>query len=88
MREVINYSTYTHLFNTIKSIQTQTLEKFCKKRVHDKKDFNNLYFKNALNKTHQSILVWNRNKRLHTNNKKHVHKESKERTHEEIGERM
>ena len=44
MREVINHSTHTYLLNTIKSILTQTLEKLCKKRVHDKKDFDNLYF--------------------------------------------
>ena len=44
MREVINHSTHTHLLNTIKSILTQTLEKLCKKRVHGKKDFDNLYF--------------------------------------------
>ena len=44
MREVINLSTHTHLLNTIKSILTQTLEKLCKKRVHGKKDFDNLYF--------------------------------------------
>ena len=44
MREVINHLTHTHLLNTIKSIITQTLEIFCKKRVHGKKDFHNLYF--------------------------------------------
>ena len=44
MKEVINYSTHIHLLNTIKSILTQTFEKLCKKRVHDKKDFDNLYF--------------------------------------------
>ena len=44
MREVINHSTHTHLLNTIKSILTQTLEKLCKKRVHGKEDFDNLYF--------------------------------------------
>ena len=44
MREVINQLTYTHLLNTIKSILTQTLEKICKKRVHGKKDFDNLCF--------------------------------------------
>ena len=44
MREVINYSTHTHLLNIIKSILTQTLEKLCKKRVHGKKDFDSLYF--------------------------------------------
>ena len=37
MKEVINHLTHTHLLNTIKSILTQTLEKLCKKRVHDKK---------------------------------------------------
>ena len=37
MREVINHLTHTHLLKTIKSILTQTLEKFCKKRVHGKK---------------------------------------------------
>ena len=36
--------TTTNLLNTIKSIITQTLEKLCKKRVHGKKDFDNLYF--------------------------------------------
>ena len=44
MREVIYHSTYTHLLNTIKFILTQTLEKLCKKGVHGKKDFDNLYF--------------------------------------------
>ena len=37
MRKVINHSTHTHLLNTIKSILTQTLEKFCKKRFYGKK---------------------------------------------------
>ena len=50
-------------------------------------DFNNLYFWNTLNKTHQGIFVWNRNNRLHTNKKKHVYKERKETTHEGVGER-
>ena len=50
-------------------------------------DFDNLYFWNTLNKTHQGILVWNRNNRLHTLYKKHVHKERKEITHGKIGER-
>ena len=36
MKEVINHSTHIHLLNTIKSILTQTLEKFCKKRVYGK----------------------------------------------------
>ena len=36
MREVINHLTHIHLLNTIKSILTQTLENFCKKRVYDK----------------------------------------------------
>ena len=46
-----------------------------------------MYFWNTLNKTHQGILVWNRNNRLHTLYKKHVHKERKEITHGKIGER-
>ena len=29
-------------------------------------DFDNLYFWNTLNKTHQGIFVWNKNNRLHT----------------------
>ena len=37
MREVINHLTHTHLLNIIKSILTQTLKKFCKKRVYGKK---------------------------------------------------
>ena len=87
MREVINYLTHIHLLNTIKFILTQTLEKLCKKRVYGKKDFDNLYFWNTLNKTHQGIFVWNKNNRLHTINKKHVYKERKETTHGDIGER-
>ena len=86
MREVINHSTHTHLLNTIKSTLTQTLEKFCKKRVHGMEDFDNLYFWNILNKTHQGILVWNRNKILHTINKMYAYKERKVTTYEEIGE--
>ena len=50
-------------------------------------DFESLYFWNTLIKTHQSILVWNRNNRLHTINKKHVYKERKKTTHVKIGER-
>ena len=76
----------SYSLNTIKSIITQTLEKLCKKRVHGKKDFDNLYFWKTLNKTHHGILVCNRNKRLHSINKKYVHKERKETMHEEIGE--
>ena len=45
MREVINYSTYIHLLNTIKSILTQTLEKLCRKRVHGKKTLTTCIFK-------------------------------------------
>ena len=44
IREVINHLIHTHLLNIIKSILTQTLEKLCKKRVHGKEDFDNLYF--------------------------------------------
>ena len=49
-------------------------------------DFDNLYFWNTWNKTHQDIFVWNKNNRLHTSNKKHVHKERKETTHVKVGE--
>ena len=48
-------------------------------------DFDNLYFWNTLNKTHQGILVWNRNKILHII-KKHVYKERIETTYVEVGE--
>ena len=75
-----------HLLNFIKSILTQTFEKLFMKRVFGKKDFDNLYFWNTLNKTHQDILVWNRNKWLHTI-RKYAYKEKKETTHGEIGER-
>ena len=50
-------------------------------------DFDNLYFWNTLNKTHQGILVWNRNNRLYARNKKHVYKERKETTHVRVSER-
>ena len=50
-------------------------------------DFDNLYFWNTLNKTHQCIFVWNRNYRLHISNKKHVYKERKETTHVRVGKR-
>ena len=49
--------------------------------------FDKLYFWNTLNKTHQDILVWNKNSRLHTINKKHVYKGKKETTNIEVGER-
>ena len=88
MREVINHSTHIHLLNTIKSILTQTLEKFCKKRVHGIEDFDNLYFWNILNKTDHDILVWSRNERLLTINKKHVYRDRKEITHREIDENV
>ena len=50
-------------------------------------DFDNLYFWNTLNKTHQGIFVWNINNRLHTSKKNHVYKERKETTHARVGER-
>ena len=76
MREVINHSTHNHLLNTIKSIITQILEKFCKKRVHGMEDFDNLSFWDTLNKTHQSILVWTEIYDC-KHNKKYVYKERK-----------
>ena len=63
--------------NSWKTLQEESLRQV---------DFDNLYFWNTLNKTHQGILVWNRNIRLHTSNKKHVYKERKETTHVEVGE--
>ena len=50
-------------------------------------DFDNLYFWNTLNKTHQGIFVWNRIIDYIQINKKHVYKERKETTHERVGER-
>ena len=41
MREVIYHLIHTHFLNTIKPILTQTLEKLCKKRIHDKKTLTN-----------------------------------------------
>ena len=81
MREVINHSTHINLLNTIKS--WKTLQEKSLWQV----DFDNLYFWNTLNKTHQCIFVWNRNNRLHTSNKKHMYKERKETTHEGVSER-
>ena len=49
-------------------------------------NFDNLYFWNTLNKTHQGILVWNKNNRFHTSNKKHMYKERKETTNVKVGE--
>ena len=48
-------------------------------------DFDNLSFWNTLNKTHQVILVWNRNKKI-VYMKKYVYEERKKTTHGEIGE--
>ena len=50
-------------------------------------NFDNLYFWNTLNKTHQGIFVWNRNSRLHTRNMQHVYKERKETTHIRVDEK-
>ena len=61
--------------------------KFLQEESLWQEDFDNLYFWNTLNKTHQDIFMWNRNNRLHTSNKKHVHKERKETTHIRVGER-
>ena len=44
IREVINHSTYAHLLDIVKSIITQTLENFCKKRVHGKKTLTTCIF--------------------------------------------
>ena len=86
MREVINHSSHTHLFNTIKSILRQTFKKLSKKRVYCKKTLTTRISETLLSKSHQVILVWNRNIRLHSINKKHVYKERKETTNGKIGE--
>ena len=75
---LIEYNKIYHNTNSWKTLQEESLWQV---------NFDNLYFWNALNKTHHSILVWNRNNRLHTINKKHVYKEGKETTHVKIGER-
>ena len=49
-------------------------------------DFDNLYFWNTLNKTHQGILVWNINNILNKLYNNNVYKERKKTTHVEIGE--
>ena len=75
---LVKYNKIYSNTNSWKTLQVESLWQ---------EDFDNLYFWNILNKTHQGIFVWNRNNRLHTSNKKHVHKERKETTHVRIGER-
>ena len=72
---------YNKIYHNINS--WETLQEECLWQV----DFDNLYFWNTLNKTHQGIFVWNKNNRLHTNNKKHVYKKRKEITRKRVGER-
>ena len=74
---LVEYNKIYHDTNSWKTLQEESLGQV---------DFDNLYFWNTLNKTHQSIFVWNWNNRLHTSNKKHVHKERKETTHVKVGE--
>ena len=74
---LVKYNKIYHNTNSWKTLQEESLWQV---------DFDNLYFWNTLNKTHQGILAWNRNIRLHTLYKKHVYKERKETTHEKIGE--
>ena len=73
------------MLNTIKSNPNtnswKTLQE--ESKWHDR--FWQPVFLKHLKKIHQDILVWNRNKRLHTINKKYVYKERKETTHGEIG---
>ena len=87
MREVINHLTHTHLLNYNKIYPNTNSWKTLQEESLWQEDFDDLYFWNTLNKTHQGILVWNRNIRFHTICKKHVHKERKEATHVKIGER-
>ena len=75
---LVEYNKIYHNTNYWKFLQEESLWQ---------EDFDNMYFWNTLNKTHQGKFVWNRNKRLHTSNKKHVHKKRKETTHVRVGER-
>ena len=75
---LVEYNKIYHNTNSWKTLQEESLWQV---------NFDNLYFWNTLNKIHQGILVWNKNKRLHTRYKKHVYKERKETTYGEIGER-
>ena len=87
IREVINHSTHYSLVEYNKIYLNTNSWKILQEESLWQVDFDNLYFWNTLNKTHQGIFVWNRNNKLHTNNKKHVYKERKETTHERLGER-
>ena len=75
---LVDYNKIYHNINSWKTSQEKSLWQA---------DFDNLYFWNTLNKTHQNIFVSNRNNRLHTSNKKLVHKERKKTTHVRVGER-
>ena len=75
---LVEYNKIYYNTNSWKTLQEESLWQ---------ENFDNLYFWNTLNKTHQGIFMWNRNNRLYTNNKKHVHKERKETTHVNVGER-
>ena len=75
---LVEYNKIYHNTNSWKTLQEESLWQV---------DFDNLYFWNTLNKTHQGIFVWNRNNRLHIDNKKHVYEERKETTHERVDER-
>ena len=68
---LVEYNKIYHNTNSWKTLQEKSLLQV---------DFDNLYFWNTLNKTHQDIFMWNRNHRLHARNKKHVHKERKNNT--------
>ena len=87
MREVINHSTHIHFVEYNKIYPNTNSWKFLQEESSWQVNFDNLYFWNILNKTHQGILVWNRNNRLHTIYKKHVYKDRKETTHIRVGER-
>ena len=76
MREVLNHLTHNHLlYYKINLSLLQTLEKLCKKRVHGKIDFHNLFFLKHLNKTHQGIMCETEIKIMYI--KKHVYKDKK-----------
>ena len=75
MREVINSLNSYALVEYNKIYLNKNFWKTLQEESSWQVDFDNLYFWNTLSKTHQSILVWDKNNRLYTIYKKHVYKE-------------
>ena len=74
---LVEYNKIYHNTNSWKTLQEESLWQV---------DFDNLYFWNTLNKTHQGIFVWNRNNRFHTCLRNMCIKREKKTTHEGVGE--